>query len=83
MTNTSLKAHALRLIRCHEEHDATGDQLKEAYQDAADEGFTKAALRAAIKIHRMDANKRAKHDSAQLDLEMYLSELEGRRGAAE
>ncbi len=83
MTNSDLSRRAQQIIRLHEELDATKADLSAAYQDAAGEGYTLKALRAAIKIHRMGAETRAKHDAAQMDLEMYLSELEGRREAAE
>lgn len=46
-------------------------------------GFNKASLRKAIAIARMDAAKRAKHDAGQMDLELYLAELEGRQKMAE
>ena len=52
--------------------------LKAAYDAAASAGYTKAALKRAIKLHRMDADKRAKHDSAQAELILYLEEIEGR-----
>ncbi len=69
MTNSDLRERALRLIELEEK----------AYDAAASAGYTKAALKRAIKLHRMDADKRAKHESAQADLILYLEELEGRR----
>jgi uncharacterized protein (UPF0335 family) len=80
-SNSDLKTRALELIRRHEAVEQAKEDLKAAYDAAESVGFTKKALRAAIKIHRLDADKRAKHDSAQMDLELYLSEIEGRRAA--
>jgi hypothetical protein len=42
-------------------------------------------MRKAIRITTMDADKREKHDTEQMDLELYLREIEGRqmREAAE
>lgn len=85
-TNSDLKRRALEIIERHEAVDEAKEDLKAAYDAAESVGFTKAALRAAIKIHRMDAEKRQKHDAAQMDLELYLAEIEGRsaqRQAAE
>jgi uncharacterized protein (UPF0335 family) len=63
--------------------EETRREITDAINDAAAAGYTKASLRAAIKIHRLDPEKRAKHDQAQLDLVLYLDEIEGRREAAE
>jgi uncharacterized protein (UPF0335 family) len=83
-SNSDLKTRALELIRRHEAVEQAKEDLKAAYDAAESVGFTKKALRAAIKIHRLDADKRAKHDSAQMDLELYLAAIEGReRQAAE
>jgi uncharacterized protein (UPF0335 family) len=77
-TNARLIEYADRLSRLEEERKALSEDIKEAYADAKSEGFTVSALKKAIKIHSMDADKRAKHDAAQLDLEMYLAQIEGR-----
>jgi uncharacterized protein (UPF0335 family) len=83
-SNSDLKTRALEIIRRHEAVEEAKEDLKAAYEAAESVGFTKKALRAAIKIHRLDADKRAKHDSAQMDLELYLAAIEGReRQAAE
>jgi uncharacterized protein (UPF0335 family) len=81
MTNTDLKERAQRLIELEERAEDAKLDLKAAYDAAASAGYTKAALKRAIKLHRMDADKRAKHESAQMDLETYLAALEGRRMA--
>ena len=48
------------------------------YAEAKAVGYTVSALRKAIKIHAMDADKREKHEAEQLDLELYLAQIEGR-----
>jgi uncharacterized protein (UPF0335 family) len=79
MTNSDLRERALRLIELEEKAEDAKLDLKAAYDAAASAGYTKAAFKRAIKLHRMDADKRAKHESAQADLILYLEELEGRR----
>ena len=79
MTNSDLRERALRLIELEERAEDAKLDLKAAYDAAASVGYTKAALKRAIKINRMDADKRAKHDSDQADLILYLEEMEGRR----
>lgn len=80
-SNSDLKRRALEIIQRHEAVEEAKEDLKAAYDAAESVGFTKSALRAAVKIHRLDAEKRAKHDSAQTDLILYLEEIEGRRAA--
>jgi uncharacterized protein (UPF0335 family) len=77
-TNSDLRQRALRIIQLEEAAEEAKADVKAAYDAAASVGFTKKALRAAIKIHRLDADKRAKFDSAQMDLELYLAEIDGR-----
>ena len=85
MTNSDLRERADRLAKLHEDVEEAQAELKGAYDAAASAGYSKAALKKAMKIHTLDAAKRAKHDSAQMDLELYLAEIEGRsmREAAE
>lgn len=83
-SNSDLQSRAREIISREEAVEQAKEDLKAAYDALGRVGFTKKALRAAVKILRMDAEKRAKFDSAQLDLEMYLAEIEGRaREAAE
>lgn len=84
-SNSDLKERALRIIQLEEAAEEAKLDVKAAYDAAESVGYTKKALRQAVKLHRMDADKRAKHDSNQLDLELYLAEIEGRqlRDAAE
>ena len=72
---------AREIISREEAVEHAKEDLKAAYDAAESVGFTKKALRAAIKIHRLNADKRQKHDAGQLDLELYLATIEGRRAA--
>ena len=84
MTNSDLKQRAERLRKLEEAVEEARLDLKAAYDAAASDGYNKSALKKAMKIHAMDGAKRAKHESAQMDLEVYLREIEGRMaGAAE
>lgn len=77
MTNSDLKERAARLIELEERAEDAKLDVKAAYDAAESAGYTKVALKKAIKLHRMDSDKRKKHESEQLDLETYLSTLEG------
>jgi len=78
-TNSDLKTRALRIVELEEIAKDAADDVKAAYDAAASVGFTRSALKRAVKIHRMDPDKRAKFDAAQMDLELYLAEIEGRK----
>jgi uncharacterized protein (UPF0335 family) len=78
MINSDLSRRAQQIISVMEQIEEMKLAIAEAYDDAASEGYTKSALRAAIKIHRLDKRQRARHDQAQADLETYLAELDGR-----
>lgn len=78
MTNSDLRRRAEQIERLTAEIDELKLALAEAYDDAASEGYSKTALRKAIKVHTMDAKKRARHDQEQGDIELYLAELDGR-----
>lgn len=77
-TNARLQFHADRIRRLEEERLALAADTKEALEEAKSEGFTPSALKKAIKINSLDADKRAKHDAEQGDFELYLAQLEGR-----
>lgn len=85
MTNSDLRERAERLAKLQEDVAEAQAELKAAYDAAASAGYTKTALRKAMKVHTLDAAKRAKYDSEQGDLILYLAEIEGRsmREAAE
>jgi len=77
MTNSDLRDRADKIIRLMEQADDLKTEIADRFEDAKNAGYTVKALRKAIKLHRMEADKRAKHESEQMDLEMYLAELEG------
>lgn len=83
MRNSDIKQRARDIAALHDAHDDAKAALAEAYDEAAAGGYSKAALKAAIKVHRLDTVRRAKYDEAQSDLLLYLQEIEGRREAAE
>lgn len=83
MTNSDLRSRAQTIVALMDQADEIKTEIADRFQDAKNAGLTVSALRTAIRIHRLDGAKRAKHDAAQMDLEMYLSEIEGRREAAE
>jgi len=80
-TNARLQELALQIGRLEEERTALLADIADKYAEAKSEGFTPSALKKAIKIHAMDASKREKHDQEQMDLELYLEQLEGREAA--
>lgn len=85
MTNSDLRARALTISALIEQRDDISAEIKACFDSAASAGFNKSAMKKAIKITTMDADKREKHDTEQMDLELYLREIEGRelREAAE
>ena len=78
MTNSDLRDRASKITALMDQADDIKTEIKDRYDDAKNAGYTVAALKRAIKLARMDADKRAKHDAAQMDLELYLAEIEGR-----
>ncbi len=69
---------AKRIAGLEDQREAIKADLKDEYAVAASKGFNAAALKKAIKIARMDADKRAKHEAEQSDLILYLEALEGK-----
>ena len=85
MTNSDLKQRAQSIMSLIEQRDELSADIKAAFDAAASVGFNKQAMRKAIRIATLDSAKREKHESEQMDLEMYLAEIEGKhmREAAE
>lgn len=77
-TNARLQELALSIGRLEEERKALAGDIADKYAEAKSEGYTVSALRKAIKIHSLDKDKREKHDAEQMDLELYLEQLEGK-----
>ena len=69
---------AKRIAGLEDQREAIKAGLKDEYAVAASKGFNAKALKKAIKIARMDADKRAKHEAEQSDLILYLEALEGK-----
>jgi len=78
-SNSDLRDRAESIMRLIEQREEISLDIKAAFDAAASVGFNKAAMRKAIKIAGMDSEKRAKHDAGQMDLELYLAEIEGRQ----
>ena len=76
MTNSDLKQRAQSIIRLIEQRDELSADIKAAFDAAASVGFNKQAMRKAIRIATLDSAKREKHENEQMDLEMYLAEIE-------
>lgn len=77
-TNSDLKGRARTILALMEQKDEIAAEIKANFDSAASAGFNKTAMRKAIKVVAMSQDKRAKHDSEQMDLELYLAEIEGR-----
>ena len=80
-SNSRLRDHADAIRALEDQRRQIAEDIKDRYTVAKSDGFTVTALRRAIKISDMDATRRAKHDSEQTDLELYLAEIEGREAA--
>ena len=78
MTNSDLSARARSIMSLEDQKQDIADEITERYADAKNAGFTVAALKRAIKIARMDGEKRARHEAEQMDLMLYLAEIDGR-----
>jgi len=77
-TNARLQEIALQIGRLEEERKALASDIADKYAEAKSDGFTPSALRKAIKIYAMDGEQRGKHDAEQMDIEIYLAQMEGR-----
>ena len=82
MTNSPISDYAQRIGNLMTEREECQQAIAEVYADAKADGITVAALRKAIRIARMDTETRARHETEQTDLLMYLEHIE-RREAAE
>lgn len=84
-SNSDLRSRAEHIMRLMDQRDEMNEDIKNSFDVAKSVGFNPTAMRKAISVARMDAKKRAAHESAQSDLLIYLEEIEGRamREAAE
>ena len=83
-TNSDLRSRAEHIMRLMDQRDEIAEDIRNSFDVAKSVGFNPTALRKAISVARMEAGKRAKHDQGQMDLELYLAEIEARElvGAA-
>ena len=66
-----------------EQRDELTADIKAAFDAAKSAGFNAAAMRKAIRIAAMSADKRAKHDAQEQEAQLYLFEIEGRQSRRE
>jgi len=65
MTDRSdLNERASKIISLAEQLEDLKTEIADRYADAKNAGYTVSALKKAIKLHRMDSEKRAKHEKA-------------------
>ena len=83
MTNSDLRERAERIAKLEEIASEAKADVKAAYDAAKSAGYSASALRKAIKVHTLTADKRAKFDTEQDDFELYLARLDGRETYAE
>jgi len=83
-SNSDLRSRAEHIMRLMDQRDEIAEDIRNSFDVAKSVGFNPSAMRKAIAVARMDAKKRAAHESAQTDLEIYLAEIEARElaGAA-
>jgi uncharacterized protein (UPF0335 family) len=62
-----------------EQRDEIALDIKAAFEAAASAGYNAKAMKKAIRVASMAADKREAHNAEQLDIELYLAELEGRQ----
>lgn len=80
---TTIHTYAERIHGLQEQIDELKLQIKDELENAANDGFTPSALKKAIKVSKMDASAREKHNQTQMDFETYLQALdEGEAPAA-
>lgn len=77
MTNSDLRQRAASISALMGQIEDLQVEVKAAFEIAKKDGYNASALRKAIKIHRMDAPKRKKHDDAQHEMFAMLEEIEG------
>lgn len=77
-TNSDLRQRAQSIMRLIEQRDELSADIKAAFDAAKSVGFNASAMRKAIRIATLDSAKREKHESEQMDIEVYLAEIEGK-----
>jgi uncharacterized protein (UPF0335 family) len=67
-----LKAFVERIERLEEEKKAIADDVRDVYAEAKATGFDVKALRAIVKLRKVDADERKEHEAI---LETYMHAL--------
>ncbi len=67
-----LKSIVERIERLEEEKKAISDDIKDVYTEAAGSGFDKKALRAVVRLRKLD---KAERDEQEALMETYLNAL--------
>jgi uncharacterized protein (UPF0335 family) len=71
--NALLKSYVDRIENLEEEKKGISDDIKDVYTEAASSGFDKKALRAVIRLRKLDKNER---DELQSMMDTYITALE-------
>lgn len=71
-SNTSLKSYVSRIEQLEEEKKSYAEDIREAYKEAASNGFDKKALRRVIRARGQDKQKREEEEAI---FETYAVEL--------
>lgn len=79
MTNSKLSEIAQQIIALETQRDELKSDIAAAFDAAKHYGYNIAAVRKAVRVARLTAEKRDKYDRDQMDLETYLAEIEGRQ----
>lgn len=67
-----LKSFVERIERLEEEKKGIADDIKDVYAEAKGNGFDVAALRAVVRLRKMDKDERSEQEAI---LDMYLTAL--------
>ena len=73
--NNQLRAYVERIARLHGERDELAHDISDVLQEAASNGFDKAALKETVKVFMEPAEKRAKRAQKDDALSVYLTAL--------
>lgn len=78
MKNSDLRERAHVILDLQRQAESIKADIADLMDDAKSAGFNPRALKAALKIASLEQDKRAAHNQTQMDLELYLQEIEGR-----
>lgn len=70
-----LKAFVERIERLEEEKKAAAEDIRDVYAEAKGNGFDVKALRAIVRLRKLDGPQRAAHDETVLIFETYMQAL--------